>query len=167
MTAEGRAGVRRWRGGPSRWPARLSRSLFVASFVLVGGTTAHADIATATLAVSAQVLPHAALTSTDTADSAITIKAADLARGYVDVTRHYELRTNSPERVSLAVQPRLGFASAVDIAGLGSAVRLVDTTVELAAPSRQDFDLTFRVWLPHGLEAGDYRLPWHVAAVAR
>jgi hypothetical protein len=117
-----------------------------------------------TLQVSVQVLPHARLVGSDAGDT-VTVTVADLVRGHVDVTHRYQLHTNAPERVAVQLRPRIGLARAIDIEGFGAPVRLLDTSLELTPPATGEFELAFRIWLPRDMTAGDYPLPWQIAAI--
>ena len=116
------------------------------------------------LAVSARVGAYVRLAPVQS-DGPLTITSADLDRGYLDVTRRYALRTNAPDRVRLQVHPRIGYTTAVDIAGVGATVRLQETSVELWPATGRDVEFVFRLWLVPGLTPGRYPLPVHVAAV--
>jgi hypothetical protein len=124
-----------------------------------------ADVA-AQIAVSARVLPHVRLEAPATPNP-VNVTQADLARGYVEVARHYRLSTNAPDRVLLQFNPRLGLAEAVDVEGFGPTLRLEDATLEVAPATAGDFELRFRLWLAPGVVPGDYPLPWQLAAVLR
>ena len=126
--------------------------------------TARAETATATLQVSAVVLPHVRLQQ-DTAPVAIT--AADIQRGYRDVERRYTLETNEPERVLLQLNPRSGLTDSVDVAGLRAPLRMADSTIEISQPLARQFTLTYRLWLNAAAVPGSYALPVQVAAVLR
>ncbi|HEX9206611.1 MAG TPA: hypothetical protein VF851_00110 [Steroidobacteraceae bacterium] len=128
--------------------------------------SARADVASAPLQVSAQVLPHASLQAAASAVSFL-VTAADVERGYVDVRRHYLLQTNAPDRVAVQIHPRVGLAVAVDVAGFASPLRLLDTSLEVTVPAGRDLDLSFRLWLNDGVAPGEYPLPLQLAAVVR
>jgi hypothetical protein len=121
------------------------------------------DVPGTRLAVSATVLAHARLESNETP---VQITPADVARGYVEVSRRFALLTNAPGRVLLQFQPRAGYAQAVDIAGLGPTLRMLDTALEVPSPATRELQLSFRLWLDSGLEPGEYPWPLHVGAVA-
>jgi hypothetical protein len=125
---------------------------------------ARAETASATLRVSAQVLPHARL---EASALPVQITAADLQRGYVDVSRQYRLRTNAPERVVLQMNPRLGLTSAIDIDGLQAPLRMQDQGIEVTQPLRGEFTLQYRLWLDAAARPGAYELPLAVAAIIR
>ena len=112
--------------------------------LVLASSNAWSDVASDTLQVSARAL-HARLDSQDTATT-LRITAADLERGYVEVTRHYSLRTNAPDRVALQLHTRLDYARSIEVGGFGAVLRLLDDPIELAPPARDEFDLTFRVW---------------------
>jgi hypothetical protein len=141
-----------------------SRWLLLA-FVAAGlTTTVRAETTSATLQVSAVVLPHVRLQQ-DTAS--VAISAADIQRGYRDVVRSYTLETNEPERVLLQLNPRLGLTAGVDVAGLHAPVHMADATVEVSQPLARQFTLTYRLWFNAAAMPGDYPLPVQVAAVLR
>jgi hypothetical protein len=126
--------------------------------------TARADMASAHLQVSAQVLPHAQL-RVDTA--AITVTAADLQRGYLDVARHYRLQTNAPDRVVLQLNPRVGLTESIDVQGLQVPVRMADSSLEITQPLQREFTLNYRLWLGTAATPGEYALPVQVVALIR
>lgn len=126
--------------------------------------TARAEIASANLQVSAQVLPHAQL-RVDTAS--ITVTAADLQRGFLDVSRHYRLRTNAPDRVVLQLNPRIGLTESIDVQGLLAPVSISDTSLEITQPLQREFTLNYRLWLGMAATPGEYALPVQVVAIIR
>lgn len=127
-------------------------------------TTARAETTSATLPVSAQVLPHARLQGDDTP---VAVTPADIQRGYVDVSRRYALVTNEPGRVALQLNPRLGLTDGVDIAGLQAPVHMDEATIEVSQPLAREFTLSYRLWLKPAASPGSYALPVQVAAVLR
>lgn len=135
--------------------------LLVAAFPL---GAARADTVSATLRVSATVLPHVRLQQ-DTA--AVDITPADIQRGYRDVSRRYALVTNEPERVLLQLNPRLGLTDGVEIAGLSTPLRLAESPLEISQGFGREFTLTYRLWLKAAAMPGRYALPVQVAAVLR
>jgi hypothetical protein len=124
-----------------------------------------AETASATLQVSAQVLPHARLESFSALPVQVTL--ADVQRGYVDVSRQYRLRTNAPERVALQLNPRLGLTTAIDIGGLQAPLRMLDQGLEVSLPLAREFTLQYRLWLEAAAQPGAYELPLQVAAIVR
>lgn len=126
--------------------------------------TARAATASTNLQVSVQVLPHAQLQADA---SPVSISAADVQRGYLDVSRHYRLKTNAPDRVVLQLNPRVGLTDSIDIQGLQAPVRMVDTSLEITQPLAREFTLNYRLWLSAGALPGDYALPVQVAALLR
>jgi len=125
---------------------------------------ARADSATALLQVSAQVLPHVRLQSDD---SPVAISAADIQRGYRDVSRRYTVVTNEPERLVLQLNPRVGLTDRVDIAGLQAPLQMAESSLEVAQPHAGNFTLSYRLWLSAGASPGEYSLPVQVAALIR
>lgn len=126
--------------------------------------TARADSAVASLQVSARVLPHARL---DGDASGVSLTSTDVQRGYVDVARHYRLQTNSPERVVLQLNPRVGLTDAIDVAGLRAPLRMNGESVEVTQPLAREFTLRYRLWLNSAAVPGHYPLPVQVAALVR
>jgi hypothetical protein len=126
--------------------------------------TARAETVAANLRVSVQVLPHAQL---QTDASPVSIAAADVQRGYLDVSRHYQLKTNAPDRVTLQLNPRIGLTDSIDIQGLQAPVRMGDTSIEIMQPLAGEFTLSYRLWLTAGALPGDYELPVQVVALLR
>jgi hypothetical protein len=125
-----------------------------------------ADVASAPLLVSAQVLAHARLVAAE-ADAAFHVTPADIERGYVDVQRQYHVQTNAPGRVAVQIHPRVGLADAVEVAGFDGPLRLADTSLEVTAPQRRELDLSFRLWLNPGVAPGAYPLPLQLVAIVR
>ena len=146
--------------------AVLMRSLwlFLALVAALHPGTVRADIASATLQVSARVLPHARLQS-DTAPVSIT--AADVQRGYLDVSRRYQLQTNAPDRVVLQLNPRVGLTDSIDVGGFRAPVRMQDSSLEITQPLAREFTLNYRLWLRAGANPGLYALPVQLAAIVR
>ena len=151
---------------PSPEVAVLMRSLwlFLALVAALHPGTVRADMASATLQVSAQVLPQARL-QTDAAPVAIT--AADVQRGYLDVSRHYQLQTNAPDRVVLQLNPRVGLTDSIDVGGFQAPVRMQDSSLEITQPLAREFTLNYRLWLSAGAMPGEYALPVQLAAIVR
>jgi hypothetical protein len=141
----------------SRWLLLI----FVAALHL---GTARAETASANLQVSVQVLPHAQLQADA---SPVSISAADVQRGYLDVSRHYRLKTNASDRVVLQLNPRVGLTDSIDIQGLQAPVRMGDESLEITQPLAREFTLNYRLWLSAGALPGDYALPVQVAALLR
>jgi hypothetical protein len=142
------------------------RSCWVLSVLLAALPcgAARAETASATLQVSAQVLPHARLESSALP---VQVTVADLQRGYIDVSRQYRLRTNAPERVALQLNPRLGLTTAIDINGLQAPLRMHELGLEVTQPLAREFTLQYRLWLDAAAQPGAYELPLQVAAIVR
>ncbi|MGL6223259.1 MAG: hypothetical protein ACRC6L_06710 [Steroidobacteraceae bacterium] len=138
--------------------------LLLALFAVLQIGAARAATTAANLAVSAQVLPHAHL-QVDTAS--VTVSAADVQRGFLDVSRQYRLRTNAPDRVVLQLNPRLGLTESIDVRGLQALVRIGDTGLEISQPLQREFALSYRLWLSAAATPGRYALPVQAVAVIR
>jgi hypothetical protein len=126
--------------------------------------TARAEMAPANLRVSVQVLPHARLQSDA---SLVSISAADVQRGYLDVSRHYQLQTNAPDRVVLQLNPRVGLTDSIDIDGFQAPLQMRDSSLEITQPFAREFTVNYRLWLSAGALPGEYALPVQVAAIVR
>jgi hypothetical protein len=126
--------------------------------------TARAETASANLQVSVQVLPHARLQADA---SPVSITAADVQRGYLDVSRHYQLKTNAPDRVVLQLNPRVGLTDFIDVEGFRAPLRMTDSSLEIAQPFAREFTVNYRFWLSAGAMTGEYALPVQVTALLR
>jgi hypothetical protein len=126
--------------------------------------TARAEITSANLQVSVRVLPRAQLQADA---SPVTVTAADVQRGYLDVSRHYQLRTNTPDRVVLQLNPRVGLTNSIDIQGFQSPLHMGDLGLEVAQPFQREFTLSYRLWLSAAATPGEYELPVQLAAIIR
>lgn len=123
-----------------------------------------AETDAANLQVSIQVLPHAQLQADATP---VSITAADVQRGYLDVSRHYRLQTNAPDRVVLQLNPRVGLTDSIDVTGFGSPVSMGNVGVEVTQRFARDFTLSYRLWLNAAATPGEYPLPVQLAATVR
>jgi hypothetical protein len=126
--------------------------------------TARAEMASANLQVSVRVLPHAKLQADV---SPVSVTAADVQRGYLDVSRKYQLRTNAPDRVVLQLNPRVGLTDSIDIEGLRALLHMQDSSLEITQPLAREFTLNYRLWLSAGANPGLYALPVQLAAIIR
>jgi hypothetical protein len=118
----------------------------------------------ANLQVSARVLPHARLQADA---SPVSITAADVQRGYLDVSRHYRLQTNAPDRVVLQLNPRVGLTESIDIDGFQAPLRMTDSSLEIIQPLAGEFTVHYRLWLSAVAMPGEYEIPVQVAALLR
>jgi hypothetical protein len=123
-----------------------------------------AESFTAPLQVSVRVLPHVRLDPLAPVPTRLTVTAADVRRGYLDLVHRYALRTNAPDRVRLQFRPLASYAR-VTIEGLGSSVSLADEPVELSPLPGRDVAVQMRLWLEPDLEPGDYPAPVQDLAV--
>src|SRR5512137_1376735 len=126
--------------------------------------TARAETVSANLQVSVQVLPHAQLQADA---SPVSVTAADVQRGYLDVSRHYQIKTNAPDRVMLRLNPRVGLTDSIDIQGLQVPVRMGEFGLEVTQRFEREFTLSYRLWLGSAATPGQYPLPVQVAAIIR
>lgn len=118
----------------------------------------------ANLQVSVRVLPHVRLQADA---SPVAITAADIRRGYLDVSRRYTLQTNAPESVVLQLNPRVGLTDSIDVEGFQAPVHMQDSSLEITQPLAREFTLNYRLWLNAGAMPGEYALPVQVAALLR
>jgi hypothetical protein len=121
-------------------------------------------MASANLQVSVRVLPHAKLQADV---SPVSVTAADVQRGYLDVSRKYQLQTNAPDRVVLQLNPRVGLTDSIDVEGLLMPLRMTDGSLEIAQPLAPEFTVNYRLWLSADAMPGEYPLPVQVAALLR
>jgi hypothetical protein len=126
--------------------------------------TGWTEMASANLQVSARVLPHARLQADA---SPVSVTAADVRRGYLDVSRHYQLKTNAPDRVVLQLDPRVGLTDSIEIDGFQAPLRMTDASLEITQPFAREFTVNYRLWLSAGAMPGEYALPVQVAARIR
>jgi hypothetical protein len=111
--------------------------------------------------VSAYVEPRASIEST-TAPATFELTAADLERGYKDVSASYRVRSNDPRGYFLRFDTRVGLTTAVEVTGLAVPVTLGDLGADILqqpAARQQEHALKFRLHLASGATAGTYALP--------
>jgi hypothetical protein len=152
---------------PAQEPVVRAVPCLLACLITTGWApaVAGAESALAPMQVSARVLPHVRLEQVEPVTTTVTLTAADVANGYVDVVQRYTLRTNAPERVRLRFQPRAAYARSVTIEGVGATVHLHDEPVEWSPAPDRDLSFALRLWLAPGLQPGDYPSPVQVVAV--
>lgn len=138
------------------------------TFVLIA-STASADSPNARMNVSVQVMARAVV-SVDSQPGDIVVTAADIARGYVDVTEPLRLRvrTNSLRGCLLQVSKTSETFAAVELS-FGNVSMSVANQSWIARPhvaGGETVSATIRVRLAAGAEAGRHPLPVEVSAVA-
>ncbi|HTK96712.1 MAG TPA: hypothetical protein VL379_01705 [Pseudomonadales bacterium] len=97
----------------------------------------------------------------------LTLSAADVARGYKDVSARYRVRHNDRRGYLLQIAPRTGITSRIDINGLGAEMTLRDEVLDVRRPGQtfeQELRLEFRFVLDAGVPSGTFELPVSVAA---
>lgn len=98
----------------------------------------------------------------------VTVTEADLQRGYAVATAEYEVRQNSVRGYLLRVSPRLGFGARVRVSGLGTAVEVGESGVEVhraGDPPAHRLNLAYHFALDSAkVRPGTYRWPLHVEA---
>lgn len=141
----------------------LGRCLLLA---LVAGAGARAETSSARFGVTAIVVEKVTLSLADP-DARLHVSAADVRRGYTDVSARYVITSTADRGYVLRLAPRLGLAEKIEVTGLASALVIRDLDVEvfqsLAVPSR-DLVLDYRIVLADSVQPGDYDWPVHVAA---
>lgn len=126
---------------------------------------AAADSDNATVAVSANVVRHASVRMLSAAQT-VSIAAADIARGYVDIPlpSRLEIRSNSPNGYLLAIESAADYARGTEVRGLGDTVSfgpfggVVNVKAGGAGMRLIPVELHFRVLLSDAARPGIY--PW-------
>lgn len=116
--------------------------------------------------VSAVVPAQVTLTAL-AAPSRLTVTAADVARGYKDVSAHYRVHTNDRKGYLLRFTARAGLTRQVLVLGLDADVVLRDEQVDIHRPASGGVDfvaLGFRFVLEPAVRPGTYALPVHLVA---
>lgn len=145
--------------------AALSTILTVGT--MVGSAPAEAAGNQAQVAVSATVLRHASVRAL-TMPHTVSIAAADIARGYVDVpiSSKLEIRSNSPGGYMLAFESQADFARGIEVRGVGAAASFgrFGGVLSVQAGGRgmqtTPVELSFRVLLSEEASPGVH--PWPV-----
>ena len=139
--------------------------IVAASVTAAGARDVHSD-----LSVSVIVRPMAKL-ELQSAPSGLDISAADLRRGYIDVTQPTQLivRSNSPSGYALEILTVAPVLSSMTVEGLSSDLSLGGeggTIVQRwQKPQSVNLSLKFRFNLVPGLSTGTY--PWPVRLAVR
>lgn len=133
---------------------------------LVAGTGARADTEQASFGVIATV--RETVTLAVAAESAtFSVSAADVRRGYKDISARYVIESNAGRGYLLRLAPRLGLAERIEVAGPAGALVLRDHDVEIYRPRAshsRNLVLDYRVVLAANVQPGSYELPVHVVA---
>jgi hypothetical protein len=125
--------------------------------------------ASTTLSVSATVIARALLT-TEYQAPGVTITAADIARGYVDVPQatRLQVRTNSANGYLLNFECTQSLFTAVQVSGAGDRVSLAagnGWVLEPFAGTAVTMELSYRFVLASNVQPGEY--PWPIAVSTR
>jgi hypothetical protein len=132
------------------------------------GTTADAKDARASMGVSA-VVRGVARMDVQSVPSDVTVSAADLARGFVDVNQPTALviHSNSPNGYALEFMTLTPMMSSMVVYGLDTSLALGaegGTVVQRwQSPHVVNLNLKFRFSLSPGLRPGNYPWPLHLA----
>ncbi|MDP1610657.1 MAG: hypothetical protein Q8M11_06340 [Sulfuritalea sp.] len=121
----------------------------------------------AQVAVSATVLRHVSARSM-TAPHSVSISAADIGRGYVDVPvpSTLEIRSNSPSGYLLAFGSQAEFASGIEVHGVGGGASfgrfggVLNVRTEGRGMQTIPVELNFRILLSENARPGTY--PWPI-----
>lgn len=126
-------------------------------------TALPAETASTRFTVSAQVAPRVSL-QPDAQAHSLSISAADLARGELEIELGYRVASNDPRGFVLELAPRLGLAEAVAVEIDGTRAELTETQLEFVQRDcgRCELRIRYRLRLRAGLAPGDYPLPWQV-----
>lgn len=167
---------------PSRLASglRLQRSLvaLAMSVTLAIGAVAYVPSAqaagsSAQVGVGATVLRHVSLRVLQLPDS-IQITAADIQRGYVDVsvTSRLEIRSNSPAGFMLSIESQAEFARGTEIRGLGGTTAfgrfggvLMVKGAAVGGMHTTPVELSFRVLLSDGARPGQHAWPLQISVL--
>ncbi len=133
------------------------------------GPAAASDMAK--LTVSATVLKHASL-KVLAQPASVVITAADVARGYVDVSAPAQvaIKSNSPRGYMLEFANEGDFMRGIQVRGLGTDLQLSPAGGAIRQPGTESgvlkttLDLHFRFLLAEGTQAGSYPWPVHLSA---
>jgi hypothetical protein len=126
---------------------------------------AAADTGSATIAVSANVVRRASMRMLSAAQT-VSIAAADIARGYVDIPLPslLEIRSNSPSGYLIAIESAADYARGTEVRGLGDTVSLgpfggvVNVKASGVGMKVIPVELRFRVLLSDAARPGIH--PW-------
>ena len=146
------------------------RTARIALIVAAGVTAAGARDVRSDLSVSVIVQPVAKIEH-ESAPNGLAISAADLQRGFIDVSQptQFTVRSNSPNGFELEVLTVAPLLSSMIVAGLNSDLELGaegGTIVQRwQKPQSVNLSLKFRFALAPGLVAGNY--PWPLRLAVR
>jgi hypothetical protein len=133
---------------------------------LMAGPSARADTEQAAFLVTATVPERVVLARVEH-PSRLAISAADVLRGYKDVSARYVVSQNTERGWVLQLSPRIGITRHVEVRGLSRDLVLGNESVEVYRPgtaAREDIWLDYRLVLDVDVEPGTYDMPVHVTA---
>jgi hypothetical protein len=133
---------------------------------LVAGPRARADTEQAAFLVTAIVPERVALAKVEH-PGRLAISAADVLRGYKDVSARYVVSQNTERGWVLQLSPRIGITQHVEVRGLSRDLVLGKESVEVYRPgtaAREDISLDYRLVLDADVQPGTYDMPVHVTA---
>jgi len=136
-------------------------------FALVAGAGAHAETQRAGFLVAVTV-PERVTLEAVAQPALLSVSAADIQRGYKQVSARYVVTQNSERGWLLRLSPRLGLTRHVEVRGLDADVVMGQDSVEIfrrSAPGREDFSLDFRFVLMPDAEPGSYDMPVELSAI--
>lgn len=147
---------------------RTLGALLLLALVAGAGISARAETQSAQFGVTATVLGRVTLPVAGSADR-LRVSAADVRRGFTDVSARYVISSTAGRGYVLRLAPRLGLAERIEVTGFATMVVIRDQDVEVfrarAAPAG-DLVLGFRIVLADSAQPGDYDWPVHVAATS-
>lgn len=135
-------------------------------FALVAGAGAHAETQRAGFLVAVTV-PERVTLEAVAQPALLSVSAADIQRGYKQVSARYVVTQNSERGWLLRLSPRLGLTRHVEVRGLDADVVMGQDSVEIfrrSAPGREDFSLDFRFVLMPDAKPGSYDMPVELSA---
>lgn len=157
--------IRRAAISPTVHGGHMRRWTAVALLLLAVSPSSEADSVDAMISVGAWVPVRLALTTIEQ-PAALDLRAADIERGYVDVSARYSVSTNDPSGYLLRFAPRQGYTSRIEIQGEGLQLSLVDSEIEVLRWDVQrasSLALRYRLHLHPEVVPGRYPLPVQVS----
>lgn len=148
------------------------RAVSLALLAVAIGEPARAGNASASVAVSARVLPRT-VGSVESSETRLLITAADLQRGYLDVSLATRLRvtSNEPNGYLLVFDFSPDVIRSIIVRGLGTDAKVSASggwiPQPYTGPETKAFDLSYRLLLAGNASAGSYSWPVSVSVNPR
>lgn len=134
---------------------------------VVAGADARADEERAAFLVSATVPGRVTIEAIEH-PARLVISAADISRGYKEVSARYVVSQNTERGWVLRLSPRIGITQQVEVRGLSSDLVLGDQGVDVHRPgtaAREHISLDYRLVFHADAQPGTYDMPVHVSAM--